>query len=152
MYLSSMVGPLGGGSCRVAFSLLPVAEQSAVWPATAGPFRPLTCVQLKSRHWIIRTKQDQETEEVQGDGVVGEFPILTPGSHALAPSKQSGRLLCMTPKSAMQTIAHLQHAVPRVIRHCDNTFWVWVRSVHQWKACCATCLSVIRKLSASMTA
>lgn len=35
-------------------------------------------VQLRSRHWII-TNAVGETEEVQGPGVVGEQPILSPG-------------------------------------------------------------------------
>lgn len=34
--------------------------------------------QLISRHWIITTA-DGETEEVQGSGVVGEQPVLSPG-------------------------------------------------------------------------
>ena len=34
--------------------------------------------QLISRHWIITTA-DGETEEVQGAGVVGEQPVLSPG-------------------------------------------------------------------------
>ena len=35
-------------------------------------------VQLVSRHWII-TDGDGEEEEVQGPGVVGEQPVLSPG-------------------------------------------------------------------------
>jgi ApaG protein len=35
-------------------------------------------VQLLSRHWII-TDATGHTEEVHGDGVVGEQPTLTPG-------------------------------------------------------------------------
>ncbi len=35
-------------------------------------------VQLISRHWII-TDGAQNTEEVQGPGVVGEQPVLAPG-------------------------------------------------------------------------
>ncbi|MCA9581015.1 MAG: Co2+/Mg2+ efflux protein ApaG [Myxococcales bacterium] len=35
-------------------------------------------VQLKSRHWII-THGDGLVEEVKGEGVVGEQPILAPG-------------------------------------------------------------------------
>jgi ApaG protein len=35
--------------------------------------------QLISRHWII-TNADGEEEEVRGDGVVGEQPILEPGA------------------------------------------------------------------------
>lgn len=35
-------------------------------------------VQLLSRHWII-TDADGEVQEVTGDGVVGEQPIIRPG-------------------------------------------------------------------------
>ena len=35
--------------------------------------------QLLSRHWII-TNADGEEEEVRGDGVVGEQPVLEPGA------------------------------------------------------------------------
>ncbi|MGA2040935.1 MAG: Co2+/Mg2+ efflux protein ApaG [Bryobacteraceae bacterium] len=35
-------------------------------------------VQLLSRHWII-TDASEHTEEVEGMGVVGEQPVLTPG-------------------------------------------------------------------------
>ena len=35
-------------------------------------------VQLVSRHWII-TDGDGEVEEVQGPGVIGEQPVLSPG-------------------------------------------------------------------------
>lgn len=35
--------------------------------------------QLMSRHWII-TDGNEEVQEVKGDGVVGEQPILPPGS------------------------------------------------------------------------
>ena len=35
--------------------------------------------QLMSRHWVI-TNTDGEEEEVRGEGVVGEQPMLTPGA------------------------------------------------------------------------
>jgi ApaG protein len=35
--------------------------------------------QLISRHWVI-TNTDGEEEEVRGDGVVGEQPVLAPGA------------------------------------------------------------------------
>lgn len=35
-------------------------------------------VQLISRHWVI-TNADGEEEEVRGEGVVGEQPVLPPG-------------------------------------------------------------------------
>jgi len=36
--------------------------------------------QLKSRHWII-TDANGNVQEVRGEGVVGEQPLLQPGSH-----------------------------------------------------------------------
>jgi len=36
-------------------------------------------VQLRSRHWII-VDSTGSTEEVRGDGVVGEQPVIQPGS------------------------------------------------------------------------
>ena len=42
------------------------------------PTRGSKTVQLISRHWIIENA-DGKTEEVEGDGVVGEQPILGPG-------------------------------------------------------------------------
>jgi ApaG protein len=35
-------------------------------------------VQLLSRHWII-TNADNEVQEVRGEGVVGEQPVILPG-------------------------------------------------------------------------
>jgi ApaG protein len=35
-------------------------------------------VQLLSRHWII-TNADNEVQEVRGEGVVGEQPVIRPG-------------------------------------------------------------------------
>jgi ApaG protein len=36
-------------------------------------------VQLLSRHWII-TDADNDVQEVRGEGVVGEQPVIQPGS------------------------------------------------------------------------
>jgi len=36
-------------------------------------------VQLLSRHWII-TDADNDVQEVRGDGVVGEQPVIAPGA------------------------------------------------------------------------
>ncbi len=36
-------------------------------------------VQLMSRHWII-TDADQQVQEVRGEGVVGEQPLIAPGN------------------------------------------------------------------------
>ena len=68
-----------GCGCSVEFSLLPVAEQLASWPADAGPFRPITSVQLQTRHWIVRDSTGEVAQDIRGDGVVGRHPILLPG-------------------------------------------------------------------------
>jgi ApaG protein len=36
--------------------------------------------QLRSRHWII-TDSDGRVQEVRGEGVVGEQPLIRPGAH-----------------------------------------------------------------------
>lgn len=64
----------------IRFALLPVEEQAAHWPATAGPFRPLASAQLRARHWVIRGPEGAVESEVRGDGVVGNFPLLWPGT------------------------------------------------------------------------
>ncbi|DBA73013.1 hypothetical protein WJX79_006040 [Trebouxia sp. C0005] len=66
-------------SYNVQFSLLPVEEQQASWPADAGPFSPITSVQLQTRHWIIRDQTGEITQDIHGDGVIGRHPILAPG-------------------------------------------------------------------------
>ena len=66
--------------CSVRFALLPEAEQRASWPATAGPFRALTSVQLRARHWIIRDLQGEVTGEFGGEALLGGHPILTAGN------------------------------------------------------------------------
>ncbi|MBA6414056.1 Co2+/Mg2+ efflux protein ApaG [Parahaliea sp. F7430] len=37
-------------------------------------------VQLLSRHWLI-TDANDKVQEVRGDGVVGEQPLIEPGTH-----------------------------------------------------------------------
>ena len=36
-------------------------------------------VQLKSRHWIITNGETLDTQEVRGEGVIGQQPIIKPG-------------------------------------------------------------------------
>lgn len=56
-----------------------------------------TPAQLKSRHWII-TDGNGKKEEVKGDGVVGNQPLLRPGQKF---EYTSGAVL-QTPHGAMQ--------------------------------------------------
>uniref|UniRef100_A0A7S0RC94 ApaG domain-containing protein n=1 Tax=Pyramimonas obovata TaxID=1411642 RepID=A0A7S0RC94_9CHLO len=61
-------------SYSIRFSLLPVDEQRAADESA----EPLTSTQLLARHWVI-TDGDNSTDEVRGEAVVGEYPLLTPG-------------------------------------------------------------------------
>ncbi len=69
-----------------------------------------TTTQLRSRHWII-TDGNGERQEVRGDGVVGEQPVLQPGQHF---EYTSGCLL-KTPHGSM-------HGSYRMIRENGTTF------------------------------
>ena len=63
----------------------------------------LMAAQLLSRHWII-TNADGKTQEVRGDGVVGEQPILNPGDSF---QYTSGTML-ETPVGSMQGSYQMQ--------------------------------------------
>jgi uncharacterized protein affecting Mg2+/Co2+ transport len=60
---------------RVRFRLLSEQEQVE---SGVPPSRVLRSAQLRDRHWII-TDGDGKTSEVQGEGVIGLFPVLTAG-------------------------------------------------------------------------
>lgn len=74
--------------CSVRFSLLPKQEQAAAWQAHGKPlhqFRPLDRVQLLSRHWKIWGPPFAEgkralMQEVNGEGVIGDYPVLEAGT------------------------------------------------------------------------
>ena len=59
-------------------------EQQAGWSTEEGPFRPKLSVQLQTRKWYIRDDDGIVYDIVEGPGVVGNFPILTPGRHTPA--------------------------------------------------------------------
>lgn len=52
---------------RFAFAYTVTIENQGTQPA-----------QLKSRHWVI-TDSEGDVQEVRGDGVVGQQPVLAPG-------------------------------------------------------------------------
>lgn len=58
--------------------------------------------QLISRHWII-TDGNNEVQEVKGDGVVGEQPVLSPGGSY---EYTSGTLM-QTPMGSMRGSYHM---------------------------------------------
>ena len=45
----------------------------------AGVSRPAASVQLRSRHWRVFDQAGELVDEIQGDGVVGQQPILRAG-------------------------------------------------------------------------
>jgi len=70
-----------------------------------------TRVQLRRRHWVI-TNGNGEVQEVEGEGVVGEQPILDPGDvHRYA----SGAVLT-TPVGTMEGSYEMHEAGGRVFR------------------------------------
>ena len=63
--------------CSIQLALLSVEEQHAL--AGNGHCTPLTSAQLRSRHWVIRHGTSATADVVEGDGVIGEYPLLTAG-------------------------------------------------------------------------
>ncbi|CAL8471143.1 g10685 [Coccomyxa elongata] len=63
----------------IRFELLSEDEQREAWPPSAGLFYPLSSVQLRSRHWVIRNAASQVEHVVNGEAVIGEYPHLTFG-------------------------------------------------------------------------
>ena len=60
---------------RVRFSMLSEQEQVE---SGVPPSRVMRSARLRDRHWII-TDGEGRTTEVQGEGVIGLFPVLTAG-------------------------------------------------------------------------
>ena len=80
--------------CSTRLALLSEKEQRE-----CGVARPVARVQLKSRHWRIRTIKGELVDEVVGDGVVGAHPVLEAGAHlqmilSLQHDRRSGRPPC----------------------------------------------------------
>ena len=66
--------------CRVSFRLLSEDEQRQIC-STAGESQSIrTKVQLAFRHWTIKDAEGRITNQVDGPGVVGKFPILEAGN------------------------------------------------------------------------
>ena len=71
-------------------------------------------VQLLSRHWVI-TDADNQVQEVRGDGVVGEQPVIEPGSFF---RYTSGATLA-TPVGCMEGAYYMVIREPRDIDPSD---------------------------------
>ena len=61
-----------------------------------------TTVQLLSRHWLI-TDANNDVQEVYGEGVVGEQPVILPGSRF----RYSSGATLATPVGSMQGEYHI---------------------------------------------
>jgi hypothetical protein len=58
----------------VHFALLSDRDQEA-----SGVREPIESAKLQSRHWIVRDSSGAVTDRIDGDGVLGEFPVLRAG-------------------------------------------------------------------------
>lgn len=64
----------------IRMMLLSEEEQAARQVAEGvTPPRTLPSVQLRSRHWVIRNAAGEVANEITGEAVVGEYPLLTAG-------------------------------------------------------------------------
>ena len=98
--------------CSVEFSLLPPDEQKETWSQTDGPYmRPITSVQLQTRHWIMKDESGEVTSEVRGEGVIGEFPILVPGRLIVTFSHSQSSQCCRCPVDFAVLTGELSAAV-----------------------------------------
>lgn len=59
----------------VHFALLSDRDQEA-----SGVREPIESAKLQSRHWIVRDSSGAVTDRIDGDGVLGEFPVLRAGA------------------------------------------------------------------------
>jgi len=81
---------------RVRMSLLSFAEQESRWKndnpseesRLSNPFRPVKEVQLTRRLWIITDAGGHE-ERVEGEAVIGQYPILEPGERPFSYQSQT---------------------------------------------------------------
>lgn len=60
--------------CSIRMALLATSQQKA-----AGERKPLKTVQLRSRRWRIRDSSGEAVDDISGDGVISQFPVLTEG-------------------------------------------------------------------------
>lgn len=57
---------------------------------------------LMSRHWLI-TDGNEHTQEVKGDGVIGQQPVIAPGHH----HEYSSGAIITTPVGSMRGTYHM---------------------------------------------
>jgi ApaG protein len=67
-------------------------------------------IQLMTRHWSI-TDGNGKLEEIQGDGVVGENPIIAPGTQVGSMCGHYGMRLCLEAEEETVTDALLFDAI-----------------------------------------
>jgi uncharacterized protein affecting Mg2+/Co2+ transport len=60
--------------CSIRMALLATSQQKA-----GGERKPLKTVQLRSRRWRIRDSSGELVDDIFGDGVISQFPVLTEG-------------------------------------------------------------------------
>ncbi|KAG2484729.1 hypothetical protein HYH03_016476 [Edaphochlamys debaryana] len=68
----------------VRFCLLPLQQQLAALPPGSCAAQAVARCQLMTRHWVIRDENDEQVDEVRGDGVIGLYPLLEEGGAEFA--------------------------------------------------------------------
>jgi len=76
-------GNLTGASSSRGASSDYDTPQAAAAAADASEAAPSSC-QLESRHWVILNPQGSRVDSVDGEGVVGLYPLLRPGNEPFA--------------------------------------------------------------------
>jgi uncharacterized protein affecting Mg2+/Co2+ transport len=83
---------------RVRMYMLSIEEQETRWrrinpsddSRLTNPFRPMHKAQLTRRLWVI-TDENAHEQRVEGEAVIGQYPILEPGAEAFSYQSQTNR-------------------------------------------------------------
>jgi uncharacterized protein affecting Mg2+/Co2+ transport len=81
---------------RVRMYMLSIEEQETRWrrinpsddSRLTNPFRPMHKAQLTRRLWVI-TDENAHEQRVEGEAVIGQYPILEPGAEAFSYQSQT---------------------------------------------------------------
>ena len=81
---------------RVRMYMLSIEEQETRWrrinpsddSRLRNPFRPMHKAQLTRRLWVI-TDENAHEQRVEGEAVIGQYPILEPGAEAFSYQSQT---------------------------------------------------------------
>jgi ApaG domain len=87
-------------------ALLATSQQKA-----AGERKPLKTVQLRSRRWRIRDSSGELVDDISGDGVISQFPVLSEGNPPAglaAPYTPPGKAYRVMPQASWSTVSRVR--------------------------------------------